>query len=46
MKEDWWVEVDIDKISEEIDVLAEEISNLREKILKTNISTVIKVENE
>lgn len=38
--------VNIDRISEEINTLAKEISNLRERILKTNIQTLIKVEND
>ena len=37
--------VEFDKISEEIKALAEKISVLREKIMNTNIQTIVTVEN-
>lgn len=37
--------VEFDKISKEIKALAEKISVLREKIMKTNLKTIINVEN-
>lgn len=37
--------VEFDKISEEIKALAEKISVLREKIMNTNVQTIVTVEN-
>lgn len=38
--------VDFNKISEEINTIAKMIGNLRERIMKTNIQTIVKVEND
>jgi len=38
--------VDFNKISGDINTIAKDISNLREKVLKTNIQTIVNVEND
>ena len=38
--------VDFNKVSEEINIIAKKISTLRERIMKTNIQTIVNVEND